>query len=59
VREVAVSELKDGLKTLGLEGIEAIVFRTVGDKPSLFESVLPGAAVAGAGGARPSRRFAG
>jgi hypothetical protein len=26
---------------LGLEGIEAIVFRTVGDQPSLFESVLP------------------
>ena len=28
-------------RTLGLEGIEAIVFRTVGDQPSLFESVLP------------------
>src|SRR4051812_5406716 len=27
--------------TLGLEGIEAIVFRTVGDQASLFESVLP------------------
>jgi IS5 family transposase len=27
--------------TLGLEGIEAIVFVTVGDQPSLFESVLP------------------
>jgi IS5 family transposase len=27
--------------TLGLEGIEAIVFRTVGDQPSLFESALP------------------
>jgi transposase, IS5 family len=27
-------------RTLGLEGIEAIVFRTVGDQPSLFESVL-------------------
>src|ERR1700757_5193924 len=27
--------------TLGLEGIEAIVFRTVGDQPSLWESVLP------------------
>ena len=26
---------------LGLEGIEAIVFRTVGDQLSLFESVLP------------------
>ncbi len=24
-----------------LEGIEAIVFRTVGDQPSLWESVLP------------------
>ena len=28
-------------RPLGLEGIEAIVFRTVGDQPSLFESVLP------------------
>ena len=27
--------------TLGLEGIEAIVFRTVGDQPSLWESMLP------------------
>jgi transposase, IS5 family len=28
-------------RPLGLEGIEAIVFRTVGDQPSLFESLLP------------------
>ena len=28
-------------RTLGLEGIEAILFRTVGDQVSLFESVLP------------------
>src|SRR6185503_6964797 len=27
--------------TLGLEGIEAIVFRTVGDQESLWESLLP------------------
>ena len=27
--------------TLGLEGIEAIVFRTVGDQPTLWESILP------------------
>ncbi len=26
-----------------LEGIEAIVFRTVGDQPTLWELVLPGA----------------
>ena len=26
---------------MGLEGIEAIVFRTVGDQPSLWESILP------------------
>jgi transposase, IS5 family len=32
---------KDGLKTLVLEGIEAIVFRTVGDQCSLWASVLP------------------
>lgn len=27
--------------TLGVEGIEAIVLRTVGDQPSLFEATLP------------------
>ena len=27
--------------TLGLEGIEAIVFRTIGDRQSLWESLLP------------------
>lgn len=32
---------KDGLKALIAEGIEAIVFRTVGDQPSLWESILP------------------
>jgi hypothetical protein len=26
---------------LVVQGIEAIVFRTVGDQPSLFEAVLP------------------
>ncbi len=28
-------------RTLGLEGIEAIVFRTVNDQPTLWESILP------------------
>jgi transposase, IS5 family len=32
---------KDGLNALVTEGIEAIVFRTVGDQPSLWESLLP------------------
>ena len=32
---------EDGLKGLVVEGIEAIVFRTVGDQCSLWESVLP------------------
>ena len=27
--------------TLGLEGVEAIMFRTIGDGPSLWESSLP------------------
>jgi transposase, IS5 family len=31
----------DGLNALVAEGIEAIVFRTVGDQCSLWESVLP------------------
>jgi IS5 family transposase len=32
---------KDGLKALVVEGIEAIVFRTIGDQPTLWESILP------------------
>jgi IS5 family transposase len=28
-------------RPLGLEGIEAIIFRTIGDRPSLWESRLP------------------
>ena len=32
---------ENGLKPLVREGIEAIVFRTVGDQPSLWESILP------------------
>ncbi|MGZ6807375.1 MAG: hypothetical protein ACXVGG_12230, partial [Mycobacteriaceae bacterium] len=32
---------EDGLNALVVEGIEAIVFRTVGDQCSLWESVLP------------------
>jgi IS5 family transposase len=32
---------EDGLNALVAEGIEAIVFRTVGDQPSLWESILP------------------
>lgn len=32
---------KDGLKPLCGKGIEAIVFRTVGDPCSLWESLLP------------------
>jgi IS5 family transposase len=32
---------EDGLKALVAEGIEAIVFRTVGDQCSLWESMLP------------------
>ena len=28
-------------RPLGLEGIEAIMFRTIGDRPSLWESLLP------------------
>lgn len=38
---MAVLSWKDGLKALIAEGIEAIVFRTVGDQPSLWESLLP------------------
>ena len=32
---------EDGLEPLGLEGIEAIVFRTVNDQPTLWDSILP------------------
>jgi len=32
---------EDGLNALVAEGIEAIVFRTVGDQCSLWESILP------------------
>ena len=32
---------EDGLNALVAEAIEAIVFRTVGDQPSLWESILP------------------
>jgi hypothetical protein len=38
---LAVLNWKDSLKALIAEGIEAIVFRTVGDQPSLWESLLP------------------
>jgi IS5 family transposase len=30
-----------GPRPLGLEGIEAIMFRTVGDQPALWETLLP------------------
>jgi transposase, IS5 family len=35
------SSWEDGLNALVAEGIEAIVFRTVGGQPSLWESILP------------------
>ena len=41
MRGLTVLNWEDGLNALGLEGIEAIVFRTVGDQPSLWESILP------------------
>lgn len=41
IRGVLALNWKDGLKALIAEGIEAIVFRTVGDQPSLWESLLP------------------
>jgi IS5 family transposase len=41
IRGRVVLSWEDGLNALGLEGIEAIVFRTVGDQPSLWESILP------------------
>jgi transposase, IS5 family len=40
-RGLAVLSWEDGLKALVAEGIEAIVFRTVGDQCSLWESILP------------------
>jgi len=41
MRGLAVLNWEDGLNALGLEGIEAIMFRTVGDQCSLWESILP------------------
>ena len=41
IRGLATLSWEDGLNTLVAEGIEAIVFRTVGDQPSLWESILP------------------
>jgi transposase, IS5 family len=38
---LVVLNREDGLNTLVAEGIEAIVFRTVGDQPALWESILP------------------
>jgi transposase, IS5 family len=32
---------EDGLEPLGKEGIEAIVFRTVNDQPTLWDAILP------------------
>ena len=41
IRGLLALSWEDGLKALVVEGIEAIVFRTVGDQCSLWESVLP------------------
>ena len=41
IRGLLALTREDGLKALVVEGIEAIVFRTVGDQCSLWESVLP------------------
>src|SRR3954466_1949054 len=41
MRGFTVLSWEDGLNALVAEGIEAIVFRTVGDQCSLWESVLP------------------
>jgi IS5 family transposase len=41
MRSWKVLSWEDGLNALVAEGIEAIVFRTVGDQPSLWESILP------------------
>jgi hypothetical protein len=38
---LTVLSWEDGLNALVVEGIEAIVFRTVNDQPSLWELVLP------------------
>jgi hypothetical protein len=39
--ELGVSGREDGLQPLGLDGIEAIVLRTVNDQPTLWDSILP------------------
>ena len=41
IRGLTVLSWEDGLNALVVEGIEAIVFRTVNDQPSLWELVLP------------------
>ena len=41
IRRLAVLNRVDGFNALVAEGIEAIVFRTLGDQPSLWESILP------------------
>ncbi len=41
IRGLLALTWEDGLKALVVGGIEAIVFRTVGDQCSLWESVLP------------------
>ena len=41
IRGLLALTWEDGLKGLVVEGIEAIVFRTVGDQCSLWESGLP------------------
>jgi IS5 family transposase len=41
IRGLTVLSWEDGLNALVAEGIEAIVFRTVGDQCSLWESLLP------------------
>jgi IS5 family transposase len=41
IRGLTALNWKDGLNALVAEGIEAIMFRTVGDQCSLWESILP------------------
>jgi IS5 family transposase len=41
IRGLATLSWDNGLNTLVAEGIEAIVFRTVGDQCALWESILP------------------
>jgi IS5 family transposase len=41
IRGLAVLNGEDGLNARVAEGIEAIVFRTLSDQPSLWESILP------------------